>query len=301
MLVELQSLPWLVIGQLMFYLALGPIFYLLISYLAHAKESGHWSGLWHTTPIILSLILAKSATHIVVYGAILQLVYAIASVRMIRTYHRAAFDCRSDAENTKLGGLYLPLAIIGAFAFLTFAVLANWVNSSPNFKGAWLVLDFYLGAVMLLWIVINVVRSKRLFKGLREYELMLDAPTVAITPEQRTEHKNLFNQVEKSLSEHGFFAVSDLSLSDLAEKSSCSVEDLSHAIKQEAGLNFCDFINSHRVMAVKSKIDQGVTEIKAINDLALNNGFVSIKSFQKIFKRFVGSSPRSYLEDLQQN
>ena len=300
MLVELQSLPLLVLGQMLFFLALGPIFYLLISYLAYAKDGGHWQSLWHVTPIILSLILAKSATQIIVFGTILQVCYAIASVRLIRAYHLAAFSCRADAENTKLSSLYFPLSVIGLMSFITFSVLANWIGSSANFKGVWLVLDFYLGVLMLIWIVIKVVRSKRLFKGLREYELALDAPKIAITTEQRKQHKTLFNQVEHRLRDERFFNVPGLSISELAEKTDTNVEDLSHAISQEAGLNFCDFINSHRVMAIKDVIDQGTRDSAQINEKAMEMGFVTTRGFHKIFKRFVGSSPRAYIESLEE-
>lgn len=300
MLVELQSLPLLVLGQMLFFLALGPIFYLLISYLAYAKESGHWQGLWHMTPVILSLVLAKSATQIIVFGTILQVCYAVASVRLIRAYHRAAFSCRSDAENTKLGGLYFPLSVIGLMSFITFAVLADWIGSSPNFKGFWLVLDFYLSSLMLLWILAKVIWSKRLFKGLRDYEVMLDSPTIAIDQEQRNENKVLFSKVEDALQTKKFYAESALSLSELAQKTGFEAMEISLAISQEAGLNFCDFINSHRVMEMKKRIDEGMGELSKINQLAMTNGFTSRRSFHQIFRRFVGSSPKAYLESLEQ-
>ena len=300
MLVELQSLPLLVLGQMLFFLALGPIFYLLISYLAYAKEKGHWQSLWHLSPIVLSLVLAKSATQLIVFGTILQVCYAVASVRLIRTYHRAAFACRSDAENTKLSGLYFPLGMIGAFSGLTFVVLANWISTSGDFKGVWLVLDFYLSLLMLVWVMVLGFRSKRLFKGLRDYELALDAPKVAITSEQRLEHKELFNRLEKELRSNAYYTQSDLSLGELAEKIGTDAQELSHAISQEAGLNFCDFINSHRVMTVKDLIDGGLRDIAQVNDKALQMGFISKRSFHRIFKHFVGASPRHYLEHLEQ-
>lgn len=296
MLAELQSLPVLVIGQLLFFLALGPVMYLLISYLAYAKEGGPWQSLWHVTPILLSLVLAKSATQIIVFGTILQVCYTVASIRLIRSYHRASFSCRSDAETTKLSGLFAPLSVIGFMSFITFAVLAQWIVTSAALKGLWLVLDLYISLFMLLWIVAKVIWSKRIFKGLREYELTLDEKVIAITTEQRKENKGLFNSVEDSLRSEHFYNDSALSLTGLAELTGHDAQAISLAISQEAGLNFCDFINGHRVGAVQRCIDEGQRDMEVIHRQAMESGFVTIKSFSSLFRRFVGNSPEAYVE-----
>ena len=60
--------------------------------------------------------------------------------------------------------------------------------------------------------------------------------------------------------------------------------------------NFYDFVNSYRVEAFKSQIEQNKHEHKTLLALAYEVGFNSKSSFNRSFNKLVGMSPSKYLK-----
>lgn len=65
------------------------------------------------------------------------------------------------------------------------------------------------------------------------------------------------------------------------------------------GMNFNDFINSHRVEAVKSKLRAGAHQELTLTSIAYDCGFNSKTTFNRAFKKFTKKSPREFLLQLE--
>lgn len=90
-----------------------------------------------------------------------------------------------------------------------------------------------------------------------------------------------------------------LTLTDLAKALNLSRKQTSHLINRGFGLNFNDFVNRYRVEATKERFSQGEHRQLTILGVALAAGFNSKTTFNRVFKRETGQTPRQYLSELE--
>ncbi|MEM7550540.1 MAG: helix-turn-helix domain-containing protein [Bacteroidota bacterium] len=87
----------------------------------------------------------------------------------------------------------------------------------------------------------------------------------------------------------------NLTLPELANQLSLSVHDLSEIVNQLYHKNFNDFINSYRVKEVKERMVDPANGHLSLLGIAIECGFNSKSTFNRVFKRSVGQSPTEYL------
>ena len=63
-------------------------------------------------------------------------------------------------------------------------------------------------------------------------------------------------------------------------------------------MNFNDYINAHRVEAVKEAIRNGSSKELTLLAIALDCGFNSKTTFNRAFKKHSGISPKSFLQQV---
>ncbi len=84
---------------------------------------------------------------------------------------------------------------------------------------------------------------------------------------------------------------SSIGLSDAAEFARLSENHLSTLFREEAGINFLQYLNAYRInKAVELMKKEGLN----ISEIATSCGFPTPGYFAKIFKRFLGQSPTQY-------
>ncbi len=103
----------------------------------------------------------------------------------------------------------------------------------------------------------------------------------------------------KKLEEEEVYLNPNLSISELAEKLKVSSESLSFVINHEFSLKFRDYINSYRIEAAKLKLQNNGSIKKSILIISLDSGFNSQASFYRAFKKFEGTTPITYIKNLQ--
>ena len=81
----------------------------------------------------------------------------------------------------------------------------------------------------------------------------------------------------------------------LAREIDLSPKTISSILNQHHGLNFNDFINSYRVEEVKLQLRSPKRRTHTITSIALDAGFNSQATFQRVFKSNVGMSPKEYM------
>lgn len=93
---------------------------------------------------------------------------------------------------------------------------------------------------------------------------------------------------------------STLSLQELAELSAMSRNILSFVINEKLGKNFYDYINGYRVEAFKARVKEPETQNFTLLSIALECGFNSKATFNRIFKKSTGQTPNQFVKSLQE-
>lgn len=80
-------------------------------------------------------------------------------------------------------------------------------------------------------------------------------------------------------------------LEDAALLVSLSPAYLSNVFKKETGENFVDYLNSYRIEHAKTKLKDSNL---SVNEIAYSVGFQDARYFSKLFKKYVGITPKDY-------
>lgn len=128
---------------------------------------------------------------------------------------------------------------------------------------------------------------------------------IVVTPSQATSGVELSDElielkqrVETYMSAERPYLNPDLNLIQLAKLLNMNRGQLSEVINLGFSQNFNDFINQYRVNAVKEMLNAGKQEQLSLLGIAYDCGFNSKATFNRVFKKWVGSSPSEYLGGL---
>ncbi|MEO1714227.1 MAG: helix-turn-helix domain-containing protein, partial [Bacteroidota bacterium] len=75
--------------------------------------------------------------------------------------------------------------------------------------------------------------------------------------------------------------------------------EVSQAINQGLDCSFIDFVNQYRVQAFKERVEKGEASHLSLLGLALESGFNSKSTFNRVFKKLEGISPSEYQKGLK--
>lgn len=95
------------------------------------------------------------------------------------------------------------------------------------------------------------------------------------------------------------FLQPELTLKDFASHFHLSAREASKLINQGLNVSFIDFVNQYRVNHFKSIVSQTDTQHLSLLGIALESGFNSKATFNRVFKKMEGKSPSEYLNESQ--
>ncbi len=110
----------------------------------------------------------------------------------------------------------------------------------------------------------------------------------------KTHYLEELESLKLLMSSEQLFLDPSLSLRSLSQRSGHPPSQLSKIINIAAGQNFNDFVNQYRVELVKERISSPDTAHLSILAIALDAGFNSKATFNRVFKKLAGSSPSSF-------
>ncbi|MBQ9031695.1 MAG: helix-turn-helix domain-containing protein [Parasporobacterium sp.] len=89
-----------------------------------------------------------------------------------------------------------------------------------------------------------------------------------------------------------------LNLADLADRMFVSLSTMSRLFKKTTGAKFPDYINQIRL---HHAIDDLLNTNKSVTEIAVDNGFSTPSSFNRVFKEIYGTTPSQYKKSVRSN
>ena len=115
----------------------------------------------------------------------------------------------------------------------------------------------------------------------------------AATPE---EIEDIAYRVRRAL-DAGAYRNPELTISSLAKQLKVHPKRLSYAINQSFGQNFSQLVHSRRLNHFLQQAEHGISEQQTILRIAIDAGFPSKSTFNRVFRQRYGKAPSAYLPD----
>ena len=221
--------------------------------------------------------------------------YAIWSLLVLLRHQKLLPQYYSTTEKINL--MWLKWLTIASAIFFVFVFLTIQYGMSTNiieFDDVFILVGF--GMTTYVFFVG--------YYGLQQTTVFTNFDLLKERPEQNqayrnaalgvAERKEILAQLHQHMKTNRPFLDENLTLPKLAAQIDCTANRLSQVINQETGLNFYNFVNTHRIEQVKESLRDKSLSRSTILDIAFDCGFRSKASFNKIFKQMVGVTPSQY-------
>lgn len=299
---------------LQFSLALGPLIYFYVLKITQPGYKLRRTDLLHLIPLLLQQgtflweigqsINTSAATYdtptfrqaspVLNMAAFISVAaYLYISFRLIENYYRQLkFNDVNDRYRNQMRWLH---RLIRAFGFL-------WLLWLPYVVADYFYFHYQLGihayyplylllAGMMIWIAV-IVHSKP------GSPVIVQASPVSKTLVPAALRQK-GNWLRKAMEANRYYQDAELNLTSLAEKLGVTVHELSRIINVALKKNFNDFINEYRVADVIQRMQDPAFAHITLLGIALESGFNSKSTFNRIFKQMTGKSPAEYKNEPQ--
>ncbi|MEM6646540.1 MAG: helix-turn-helix transcriptional regulator [Bacteroidota bacterium] len=293
------------VGALWF--MVGPLFYGYVRFLLPGRDRWEPEDAIHVVPFLYQLVMvawffrltaeaqadvaqamAWIRSEYLVLFLLQSAVYAVATVGLVRRYAR---QYRMEAA----GAVAVHLDVIQrALLIFVIYVAITGINTAQLFVtgGYWQWLD---NIVPLMLSVMAWMLSYMLLRhpALVLPELAWPAPVAtpaAPTPELIA-HANSLRHV---MTEQRLYLNPDLRLGDLATALGLSERMLSQVLSEAMRQSFYDVVNHYRVAAVRQRLADSRSAHLTLLAVAMECGFSSKASFNRVFKKQTGLTPSVY-------
>jgi AraC-like DNA-binding protein len=297
-----DAYPWLSFAPFDLALAIGPLLYLYVRRLATAELPPGWG--WHFVPAAIDLayklwafalplaqkIQWNDTVHvrwidpIESLAGIVSLTTYLAAAERFRRYYQAWLVANvSDREDHRQPWIATILIALGLWLGVTlgFEVIDRLVVHLSYFSRFPQYLVF---SSLILWLGLEGWRHA----GHRFPVIVARAP--APIPASR-DWAVMAAAWQARIRTAGWWREPGLTLTDVARRLGTNETYLSRAFNEGLGLNFNAVINGFRVEAVKAALHSESVELLTI---ALDAGFSSKASFNRVFREHTGLSPTAW-------
>lgn len=236
-------------------------------------------------------------------GFISMVFYLILSLRFYANYKKLVFDKVSFAESILFKWIqnfmvaFLVILILRGVFFFTNDVWREfggqfWHYISFSFVFYYISINGYANAVRVSALSemndIEVDVFENLESESNEKETSTDLSDI----------EEMKSKILKLITEKRIFENPKLTLSDVSKELGVTTKTISNTVNSGFNLNFNDFINFHRIEALKQKLKDGEQKKSTLLGLAYDCGFNSKATFNRAFRKNTGLSPKEYLGKL---
>ncbi len=230
-----------------------------------------------------------------VAGLISMTVYLFISIKHYSNYKKNIYQTVSFAETILFRWIQKYLVAFFLMQLLRLAFLflyPDWGNF--NAKG-WYYLAF---SILFYYIAISALLSN-------------ESAIVPLKLDENNENKSFENQkntifeeseldswkqrISLFIAQHKSYQNPELTLAGLAADLKTNPTKLSKVINNAYKMNFNDFINSLRIAAIKTRLDNLEHERHTLLSIALDCGFNSKTTFNRAFKKNTAVTPKDYI------
>ena len=296
-------------------LAFGPLFYLYIR--AMTDKSRSWSpvDILHGGPFLLGLIAyggylrwatggpapsgvfaaaIRSPWRVVLILSTLQTIaYVAAVVRLLRAHSAKVKATYSTIDRVHLGWLRRRLVVYAAIWSVGCVMIAAVRFDTQAVALIAQILAFLTALNTFVTGYRAMLQPETLF-GPAESEPRRRYERSSLTPESAAAHQaHLLELMERDRP----FLDPEITLPKLAQTLGIPSAHLSQLLNDGLGRNFYEFINGYRVAESRRRLAKPEAARDKLIAVALECGFNSLATFNRVFKSIVGRTPSDYRND----
>lgn len=239
-----------------------------------------------------------------VTGLISMSFYLVLSLRYYANYKKLVFDTVSYAETILfqwIRNFMIAFLSILLLRVLFFILNPDWGEFGSQF---WHYLSF---SFVFYYISVNGYSNTiktTVFKNekRKEFNVFLEEEKVSkVDSQENPIEKDIELWKEKLLiliDNKKLYINPRLTLSDVAKELKTNSKVVSSIVNLGFQMNFNDFINHHRIEAVKKKLETKEHDTTTLLGIAYDCGFNSKATFNRAFKKSTSISPKEYIQKL---
>lgn len=233
--------------------------------------------------------------HVLVYG-IQNVIYLVICIRKLQQQEAVPDRAAEALKPAHVSWLKFLFTLMVLYAFFDVLMTAlHFLRKTPFIE-----MDYFPMAVFTVLVYaigyIGMQQPEKLFPP--QLRIRKTALPRDWTP---MDARRIVEQLYKVMETQKPYLNCNLKYSDLAAKLGISVRLLSRIMNEEMGQNFNDFVNAYRIKEVQKQLLNEENGEHTLLAVALDAGFNSKTSFNRIFKNHTGMTPTQFLQAHKQN
>jgi AraC-like DNA-binding protein len=286
-------------------LAVGPLLYLYLHAMLSDRPLGRRALLhfvpfgvatlamlpFYLRPAADKLAWMRSLDGMPWYLGVAAVVKLVVFLIYLRASYRLMRRVPPDSELTR--GLHQLMQIWFIGGLLSIASLAMEL-ASPDLP---ISADAVGGVALMLFVFATAFMAMRLPLGYRPQTLppaSESAPRYAGKQLSTADRDAFVIRLSAAMEQDHAYRNGELKLEELAGQVAMTPHELSQLINEHYGTNFSDYLNRHRVDALKTALHDANQAGVSILDLALACGFNSKSAMNRVFKKQTGQTPGEF-------
>lgn len=219
---------------------------------------------------------------------------------------KAHYRGQEKIDQVRLSWIYN--VTIGVFLLFTFAAfykvltrldfnfLGNDITAINIMVSFFILVFLYMGNSYTYLFVAPTAGQSILLDG---REMLVEKPSnhISMEGEEIENSAEKYQLIEQFLGLKKPYLEGQFTLRELSESVNVPQSEISQIINQYTGKYYCDYMNDFRLEALKEKLNDTQNDKYTIFSLALDCGFASKTSFNRIFKNSTGVTPTEYRKE----
>ncbi len=229
--------------------------------------------------------------------------YLFGTLLLLKKYRKQLKEAYSYELEVNL--MWLTWIVAGAIVLWLIAT-SGYIYNIFSDQQMTLLFDFYvIGFLAIYLFALTYVAITRTDIFSKYTEKVIPTKIAEIEPDEIAEiepitghYSEELKNLKKIVEDKELYLDPLLSINKLSEITKIPQYKISKILNSQLDQSFYDFINGYRIEAVKTQMDNGAADDLSILGIAMDCGFNSKASFNRVFKKREGITPSQYLKGL---